>query len=81
MDKKFVLVLDNLDQEEEGTVVITVNGRGAAAWAKDDQSVAGSHWETDGPDFAYAMPLDHPGLVEELESEGYELDLDNYSPP
>lgn len=81
MGKKFVLVLDNLDQEEEGTVVITVKGRGAAAWAKDDQSVAGARWETDGPDFAYAMPLDHPGLVEELENDGYELNLDEYSPP
>jgi hypothetical protein len=27
------------------------------------------------------MPTDHPGLVAELEKEGYELDLAEYTPP
>lgn len=78
--KTFVVSLDNMDQDED-SVVAMVQGPGASAWAKDDQSIAGSRWESDGPDFAYAILSDHPGLLDELKSEGYELDLDSYSPP
>jgi len=58
------------------------SGPGAIKWAKEDQTIAGERWESaDGDDFAYAMPADHPGLVAELEKEGYTLNLDEYSPP
>ena len=77
----FTVYLDNLD-DREGAVMAEVHGQGALRWAKEDQSIAGASWEgADGDDFAYAMPTDHPGLVEELEKEGYRLNLDAYSPP
>jgi hypothetical protein len=76
---KFVVKLDNMDQDD--AVVATVNARGAAAWAKNYQNIAGNRWESDGPDFAYAILSDYPGLVAELQKDGYELDLDEYSPP
>jgi hypothetical protein len=72
--------LDNLD-DRDGCVMVTVSGPGAHAWAMEDQTIAGARWEGDRDDFAYAMPADHPGLVAELESEGYTLNLDEYSPP
>lgn len=79
-DKRFTVKLDNLD-DRDGCVMATVSGLGALTWAKDDQTIGGASWEgADGDDFAYAMPLDHPGLVEELEGEGYELDLSEYDP-
>jgi hypothetical protein len=78
--KTFVVHLDNMDQAEDA-VVAFVDGPGATAWAKDDQTISGSRWESDGPDFAYAILSDHPGLLAELEHEGYELNLDAYSPP
>lgn len=78
--RNFVVKLDNLE-DRDGAVMAFVEGKGAAKWAKDQQSIADSNWESDGPDFAYAMPTDHEGLVEELESEGYDLNLDEYSPP
>lgn len=79
-NKKFTVKLDNLD-DRDGAVMATVSGRGAGRWAKNDQSIGGSMWESDDENFAYAMPVDHPGLVAELEKEGYDLDLDDYSPP
>lgn len=75
--------LDNME-ERDGCVVATVHAPGALAWARDDQSIAGSNWEgveREDPDFAYATPADYPGLVSDLRSEGYGLNLDEYSPP
>lgn len=77
----FVVHLDNLE-DRDGCVMATVSGPGALQWAKEDQTIAGERWESaDGDDFAYALPTDHPGLVAELEKEGYTLNLDEYSPP
>ncbi len=76
----YTVSLDNLD-DREGAVMVTASGSGAGQWAKRMQSIGGSMWERDGSDFAYAMPTDHPGLVAELEAEGYVLNLDDYSPP
>jgi len=77
----FTVHLDNLEGRD-GCVMATVSGPGALKWAKDDQTIAGERWESaDGDDFAYAMPVDHPGLVADLEKEGYTLNLDNYTPP
>jgi hypothetical protein len=77
----FTVYLDNLE-DRDGCVMATVSGPGALKWAKEDQTIAGERWESaDGDDFAYAMPADHPGLVAELEKEGYTLNLDEYSPP
>ena len=60
-----------------------VTGRYAHAWAENDQSIAGSSWETakDMPHFAYAMPSNSVTLVDELLKEGYTLDLSEYSEP
>lgn len=74
--------LDNLDHDD-GECLVTCNGPGATRWAKEEhQSIAGSRWESDGPDFAYAIVSDHPGLEAELEKEGYDdIDTDEYCPP
>ena len=77
----FVVHLDNLE-DRDGAVMASVSGKGARAWAENQQSIGGSSWEGAGDDhYAYAMPTDHPGLVAELEKEGYELDLSEYTPP
>lgn len=76
--------LDNL-AGESGIVMVDVSGLGVKAWAKEDQSISGSLWEIADDDleyaYAYAIVDDHPGLVDELEKEGYKLNLDDYSPP
>ena len=75
--------LDNLSRDHQlgGTALITMRGPYAAAKAERDQSIAGSHWETDDDDFAYAIVVDHPDLVDELENDGYDVNTDDYSPP
>lgn len=78
----FTVKLDNLDSsDEDPQVTANVSGPGAAKWAKDDQTIDGTRWESDGDDFAYAVLSDDPGLVGRLEAEGYDLNLDEYSPP
>jgi hypothetical protein len=73
----FEVELDN--RGEEGMVTATVQARGAARWAKQDQqSIGGARWEADGSDFAYAVIGDYPGLVDELLQEGYHLNLSKY---
>ncbi len=70
--------LDNLD-DRDGCVMITCDNQEAA---KHDQSIAGSMWEAPGDmDIAYAMPLDHPNLLDELKKEGYEINEDDYCSP
>lgn len=60
-------------------VLATVSHHGAAEWAKDDQSIAGSCWETDGDDFAYAMICNMGGdILKQLKD--YPLDLAQFSP-
>jgi hypothetical protein len=76
----FEVHLDNRDGEDGG-VTLYVRGSGAAVWARADQSIAGARWECDGDDFAYAIVVDHPDLVHELESAGYRLDTDHYDAP
>jgi len=68
---------------DDGGVLATVQGWGAHAWARWDQSIGGSHWETprDMPRLAYAMPSDDPTLIDDLRAEGYKLDLSEYAPP
>jgi hypothetical protein len=74
------VVLEDSDSDEYA-VIATVSGPGAAAFARDEQSIGGSRWETDGPDFAYAVLSNHADLVDELQREGYYLDVDMYTPP
>ena len=70
--------LDNLDKKD-GSVTVTCDDQAAA---KHDQSIQGSRWEAPGDmDIAYAIIQDKPGLIAELEEEGYELDTDEYCEP
>jgi len=83
VDKKRLTVkLSNLDGDD-GCVLAEVSGWGAHPWARWDQTITGSRWETphDMPGVAYAMPCNDPGLVGELNAEGYDLALSEYSPP
>lgn len=74
----FKINLDNLD-DRDGLLLITCGSQLLAAY---DQSIAGSLWECPSDmDIAYAMPCDHPGLLEELKAEGYDINDDDYSPP
>lgn len=75
--------LDNLDNNE-GFVTVCLQGEGAAAFAKNLQSFKGCHWESDGPDFAYCLPVDSPELLDELSLEldpAIEIDDCDYCPP
>ena len=73
------IFLDNTGDQEEGFVTIHANEPGAGIWAEDyDGSIMGSNWEADGPDFAYAIIMDEPGLVEKLQAEGYNVDDSQY---
>lgn len=74
----YTLHLENTD-DDPTQIMIHFYGPYAREWCDDDQWIDGSSWETDGPDFAYTMLLDRPGLVEELAEEGYDLDLSSYS--
>jgi hypothetical protein len=70
--------LDNLDHDD-GMVTVYCEDRQAAI---DDQSIDGAHWEAPGDlDVAYAMIVDRPCLITELEAEGYEVDIRNYVEP
>jgi len=70
--------LDNLE-DRDGCVMATCDDQAAARW---DQTISGAQWEIPSDmDIAYAMPLDHAGLVAELEKDGYELDTSEYCPP
>lgn len=80
----FTVKLSTMDDYPHNDVVMAeVSGRGADKWADNDQYIAGSSWETprDMPNFAYAMPVNHDGLVAELRKEGYKLDLSEYEVP
>jgi hypothetical protein len=77
---RLTLSLNN-DSSYEGSVLISAQGWDAWLWAKNDQSIAGSRWESAGSDYIYAMPSDHPKLVDELRKEGYKLDLTYYCFP
>jgi hypothetical protein len=71
-------------ESNDGTVVVCLEGEGAAAYAKNLQSFAGSRWESDGSDFAYCQPVDYPGLLETLEKQlGSKITIDTveYLPP
>ena len=49
--------------------------------AIDDQSINGANWEAPGDmNCAYASFPNEPGLVEKLESEGYDVDDSEYTP-
>lgn len=51
----------------------------AEKWCDAVGSAQGSTWETDGSDFLYDIWTWHPKLIEELEADGFKLDLSQYS--
>lgn len=77
------IYLDNLstEHEEDGTILVTMRGRDACRIAKHHQSISGSRWECSDENFAYAIIVDEPGIVEKLESKGYDVNEDEYSEP
>lgn len=77
-DAPFKILLDNLE-DRDGCVLITTHCK---LLAVHDQSIGGANWEVpDDMDIAYAMPSDHPDLLESLVDLGYVVDDANYSPP
>lgn len=68
--RKLSIEVDTIDDELE-SVNFYVRGKGALAWAKHDQTIAGSRWEgVDGdPDFAYTSVPNWNGLQAEVENE------------
>ena len=76
-----MLDLDNQGCEP-GNVMIEARGIGARAWAEWDQSINGCKWSgEDGDEYAYALSVDDPKLVDRLEAAGYNLNLADYVPP
>lgn len=74
----FRIELDNLD-DEEGFVMVYCNSQ---VLAKHDQTISGSRWECPSDmTVGYACIADHPGLLKELEADGYTVNADNYCPP
>lgn len=70
--------LDNQDHTD-GMVLVTCADKDAA---RDDQSIDGNNWECPRDmDIAYAIISDRPGLVAELEKQGYDVNTDEYSEP
>lgn len=69
--------LDNLDRED-GTVLVLCDYPEAA---REDRSIDGTHWEVSDGTLAYAITFDRPGLVAELQAEGYDVDTSEYSEP
>ncbi len=67
------ITLEN--QGEAGTALVTTE------WddAREDQTIDGTRWEFNDS-FAYAVLLDRPSLLAELEVE-YEVDAGEYAPP
>jgi len=74
-----VIYLDNMDHED-GMVTVHIADPRAGEFAENDQSIQGSNWESDGPDFAYAIIMDSPTLVEDLKKDGYNVNDDEYYP-
>lgn len=70
-------------EDDPTQVMCEVQQTYAADWADDDRYIEGSTWETpsDMPGFAYTIIMWHPGLTEDLELQGYKLDLSEYSDP
>lgn len=71
-----------LEDRDDDLVAVTVQAPGCARWAKFHQTIAGERWETDGPDLAYALfSAGDTRLVDEMQGEGYKLDLSQYTIP
>jgi hypothetical protein len=78
--RKHVVHMSNTDGDED-EVLLVVEGPGAAAWAKSDQTVLGSRWETDGKDYAYAIVSNEDKLPAQLKKNGYTVNDREWSPP
>jgi hypothetical protein len=77
---RMFIKLDNME-DREGMVMVTMTGEGAGEKAELDQSIDGSSWEILEETFAYTYIMDRPGLVEELEAQGYDVNTDEYWEP
>ena len=74
--KQMKIIAENSSDRE--SVLLTCDDQEAAL---HDQTVLGSRWEAPRDmDVAYAYVTDRPGLIEELEREGYEVDSSEYFP-
>ena len=62
-------------------VDFTVRDDIASAWADGNSDIAGDSWETADDDMVYASTFWHETLIEDLQKEGYDLDLSEYSEP
>ena len=74
------LKLENSD-DDPCIVNVYVNAAYARIWADNEQTTQGSSWECAEDSFAYNFWHWHPKMLDELEAEGYQLDLSEYSEP
>lgn len=68
------------NSEEEEYAILTISDEFASVFAKEDQTVLGSQWETDGSGFAYALVVDYVGLIEDLRREYLNVDDSEFTP-
>lgn len=74
--------LENSD-DDPLQIIATITGPHADDFAEAQGSLDGGTWERDGGDgmFVYDVLYWRPGLIDELEKEGYKLDRTEYSEP
>ena len=77
----YTIKLTNSD-DDPTQILAVVRGAFAKQWGEFHGALAGGTWEcADGPTFIYDTLSFEPSLVENLEAEGFDLDLSEYSDP
>lgn len=66
------------DDRNDGSVLVTCRDKEAAI---EDQAIDGDSWEVSSDlQYAYALLVDRPTLVDDLRKDGYKLNLAHYDP-
>lgn len=77
----YTVKVDSSD-DDPFSINLYVQGPYAEEWADSVGAVGGSSWEScDGPTFVHDHDIWYPGIIEEWEAEGWDLDLSDYSEP
>jgi len=81
IDGVTVDVSNTSDDDGPMRIDFVVRDRIAEAWADREGDIAGDTWQSAGDSYVYASTYWYPGLIEELQKDGYDLDLSEFSEP